>query len=268
MRLPSRSRLPSIRAALTCILAGAAWSSPVPALAYPCAQQSFEGQGIVVCTVKPGETDLRLFWRGADGEPYRRFSSVAKALSAQGRALSFAINGGMYAKDFSPIGLYVENGQRLKPANTTIIDAEPAKIPNFYKQPNGIFFVDEDGAGVLTTEAFLARQRPVQFATQSGPMLVIDNVLHPAFIEGSTDRTRRSGVGVCRNGEVRFVMSDSLINFHDFARLFRDHLQCRNALFLDGGRGAGLYVPAFGRNDISWHGGYGPILGVVEPAPR
>jgi uncharacterized protein YigE (DUF2233 family) len=95
-------------------------------------------------------------------------------------------------------------------------------------------------------------------------MLVIEAELHPTLIPGSTDRTRRSGVGVCEGGQVRFAISEGRVNFHDFARLFRDHLSCPNALFLDGGRGAGLYLPEMRRNDFSWHGGYGPIFGLVE----
>ena len=69
---------------------------------------------------------------------------------------------------------------------------------------------------------------------------------------------------MCENGTVRIAISQGDTNFFDFATLFRDHLGCPNALFLDGGQGAGLYHPATNRNDFSWHGGYGPMLGVVE----
>src|SRR5690606_4030796 len=102
------------------------------------------------------------------------------------------------------------------------------------------------------------------YATQSGPMLVIDGKLHPVFIEGSRDRTRRTGVGVSGPGMVHFAISETRVNFHDFASFFRDFLECPNALFLDGGRGAGLYSPERGRNDWSWHGGFGPIIGAIE----
>ncbi|RYZ50963.1 MAG: hypothetical protein EOP49_12800, partial [Sphingobacteriales bacterium] len=146
---------------------------------------------------------------------------------------------------------------------TTVIDGPPGKVPNFYKKPNGIFFLEKTSAGILTTETFTRKRPDARFATQSGPMLVIEGRLHPALIPGSTDRTRRSGVGVCENGQVRFAISETDVNFHDFARLFRDHLSCPNALFLDGGRGAGIYSPAFDRDDISWHGGYGPMFGLV-----
>ncbi|WP_440589659.1 phosphodiester glycosidase family protein [Pelagibacterium mangrovi] len=235
-----------------------------PAKAQDCAQERFEGARYTVCTIDPATSDLRLFWKNAEDEPYRTFSNLADALGEEEQRLVFAINAGMYQSDFSPVGLYVENGEELRPADTTTIEGRPAQIPNFYKKPNGVFFLGETGAGILPTDAFLETQPDARFATQSGPMLVIDDQLHPALIPGSTDRTRRSGVGVCENGQVRFAISDGDVNFHDFARLFRDQLACPNALFLDGGRGAGLYLPQMNRNDFSWHGGYGPIFGLLE----
>jgi len=241
------------------ILATPAWTQ-----AQPCAEQRFENAGYVVCTIDPSTADLRLFWKNAEDEPYRSFSNLAATVEDEGGELVFAVNAGMYQSDFSPLGLYIENGQQLRPLNTTSIEGPAGQVPNFFKKPNGVFFLGDEGAGILDTETFDETRPNVRFATQSGPMLVIDNELHPALIPGSTDRTRRSGVGVRENGLVRFAISDGAVNFHDFARLFRDGLDCPNALFLDGGRGVGLYQPQMGRNDFSWHGGYGPILGLVE----
>ncbi|MBP2445293.1 phosphodiester glycosidase family protein [Rhizobium leguminosarum] len=229
-----------------------------------CEQQSFEEAKYIICTLDSGKADLRLFWKGADGEPYRAFSSLAEAVHAAGKTLVLAVNAGMYRADFSPMGLYVENAVELKPANTAKAESSAGQVPNFYKKPNGVFFLGETGAGILPTDEFLKRAPKVRFATQSGPMLVIAGKLNPIFIPGSTDRTRRSGVGVCGAGTVRLAISEEGVNFHDFARLFRDNLKCLDALFLDGGHGVGLYHPAMGRNDRSWHGGYGPMLGVVE----
>ncbi|OWV83666.1 hypothetical protein ATY81_20595 [Rhizobium sp. R72] len=251
------------------MLAGAAMLAAAisagAASAQPCAQDTFEGNAYIVCTIEKGKGDLRLFWKNADGEPYRDFSGVAEAVRSKGQTLAFAVNAGMYLPDFSPIGLYVEDGQELRPANSAYGDGSAAgPLPNFYKRPNGVFFLGDTGAGILPTPEFLKRRPQVRFATQSGPMLVIDNKLNPIFIIGSTDRTRRGGVGICTDGAVRFAVSEDGVNFHDFARLFRDYLACPDALFLDGGRGVGLYSPALGRNDKSWHGGFGPMFGLVE----
>jgi uncharacterized protein YigE (DUF2233 family) len=246
------------------VVLGATLSSVQPAASQACAQETVRGADYVVCTLEPDKVDLRLFWKSADDKPYRYFSSVAEAVRAEGRTLVFAVNAGMYQTDFSPIGLYVEAGRLLRPASVGKAPASTGSVPNFYKTPNGVFFIGETGAGILPTNAFLKRRPLVRLATQSGPMLVIGNRLNAIFIAGSTDRTRRSGVGVCSDRTVRFAISEGMVNFHDFAQLFRDHLKCEDALFLDGGRGVGLYNPTMGRNDLSWHGGFGPIFGVVE----
>ncbi|WP_396996979.1 MULTISPECIES: phosphodiester glycosidase family protein [Ochrobactrum] len=234
-----------------------------PAQADTCDEQVFQDTKFIICTVKAKE-NLRLFWKGAEGEPYRNFSKIADAVAAQGKTLSFAFNAGMYQTDFSPMGLYVEDGQELVAADTKAPQRASGPVPNFYKKPNGIFYFDKDSAGIVSTERFLKRRPQARFATQSGPMLVIENKLNPILIKDSTDRTRRSGVGVCDDESIRFAISEDAVNFYDFASLFRDGLKCPNALFLDGGGGAGIYNPAMGRNDISWHGGYGPIVGFVE----
>lgn len=252
------------KALISSILAVLATLATQAAQAHPCVEDRFEGTNYVVCTVDPIASELALFWKNAQDQPHRTFSNVANTLREQGKDLIFAFNAGMYQSDFSPLGLYVENGEQLRPADTLTIEAPPREVPNFYKEPNGVFSLGETGASILPTDVFLAAQPDIRFATQSGPMLVIENALHPALIPGSSDRTRRSGVGVCEGGLVRFAISDDRVNFHDFARLFKDHLSCADALFLDGGRGAGVYIPQMRRNDFSWHGGFGPMVGLVE----
>jgi len=64
------------------------------------------------------KADLRLFGKNVDGAPYRTFSSIAEAVRAEGKTPTLAVNAGMYRSDFSPMGLYVENGRELKPANS------------------------------------------------------------------------------------------------------------------------------------------------------
>lgn len=235
-----------------------------PALAETlCREVEFEENRYAVCTVDPTQTSLELHWRNGDGTPYRSFSALAGALAEEGAQLAFAMNGGMFQTDFSPLGLHVEHGVELRPLNRYDAPAGARPVPNFYKKPNGVFFVTANGAGVLAAETYRVRAPDALHATQSGPMLVIDGELHPSLINGSRDRTWRSGVGVSADGMVHFAISLAHVNFHDFARLFRDRLASDNALFLDGGRGTGLYAPELGRNDFSWHGGFGPIIGAV-----
>ena len=84
-----------------------------------CRNTSFEGAAYIACSFNPAKQDLRLFWRGADGKPYQTFAALARDLKSKGKSLQFAMNGGMYQDDFSPVGLYVENGRELTRANTS-----------------------------------------------------------------------------------------------------------------------------------------------------
>jgi uncharacterized protein YigE (DUF2233 family) len=119
----------------------------------------------------------------------------------------------------------------------------------------------------METGRFLDTGLPARFATQSGPLLVIEGALHPALIEGSSDRKQRNGVGVSSPNMVHFAISQRRVNFHDFARFFRDGLGCDDALFLDGGSAPGLFSPSLRRNDRPGHGGYGPIIAAVRNLP-
>ncbi len=234
------------------------------AQAEPCRYKPFEGASYIVCSFDPTKEDLRIFWRDKDGKPYRTFAALATDLGGKGKSLQFAMNGGMYQADFRPVGLYIENGRELTAANTATINGAPSQIPNFYKKPNGIFYIADHEVGILETGRFLAERPNANFATQSGPMLIINGAIHPAFLPKSTDRKPRNGVGTSSPTEVHFVITKEWVSFYEFARFFRDGLGCGNALFLDGGEAPGLYAPTLGRNDVPAHGGYGPIIAVVE----
>lgn len=231
-------------------------SLPSTAAEGACRGESFEGAEYTVCSFDLTKTALRVVWRNEAGDPYRTFSALAADLEKRGETLTFAMNGGMYDSAFAPVGLLIEHGRELKPANTA--DA----AGNFHMKPNGVFYIDGAEAGVMETEAFLKARPETAFATQSGPMLVIDGNIHSRFIPGSEFLERRDGVGVASPTEVHFAISEGRVNFDEFARFFRDRLGCRNALFLDGGSAPGLYSAELGRND-SWRS-MGPIIAAVE----
>ena len=178
----------------------------------------------------------------ADDKPYANFAALAAALSARGRKLRFAMNAGMFGDDFAPVGLYVENGKRLRRADTR------AGPTNFHLLPNGVFWVGDGVAGVEETSRFLADAPAAKFATQSGPMLVIDGHIHPKILPTGASQKVRNGVCVRDGVTAIFAISDEPVTFHAFARLFRDGLGCANALFLDGSVSS-LYAPELGRDD-------------------
>ena len=112
--------------------------------------------------------------------------------------------------------------------------------PNFYLLPNGVFFIRPDGTAAVMSTSFYAKagEKP-RLATQSGPLLLAAGKIHPVFQENSTSRLLRNGVGVDSKGRVVLACSvrepgKGRINLHGFASLFRDKLDCRAALYLDG----------------------------------
>jgi uncharacterized protein YigE (DUF2233 family) len=160
----------------------------------------------------------------------------------------------MYHPDNSPVGLYVEEGRELVRANTS---GGPG---NFHMRPNGVFYLTGEVAGVLETRSDIKRRPQVDFATQSGPMLVIDGKVHPRFVRNGGSRKYRAGVGSRDPNSVVFAVSESEVSFGEFARLFRDRLRSKNALFLDGGSATSFYSPVLGRDSNFLP--LGPIIGV------
>ena len=221
-----------------------------------CYHQKFENKSYIVCEVDPEKYDISLFLDDANGQPFKYFRNVEKYLREQGKTIAFAVNGGMYHKDFSAVGLYIENGKTLHPVSTK---DGPG---NFHMKPNGIFFVEGKKAGVMDTDRFLKSTIKPDIATQSGPMLVIENKIHPRFIVNSPYLEYRNGVGVRTDGTVVFANSEGRVNFEEFARFFRDEMKTPNALFLDGSISS-LYAPELKRYD--WWYGLGPIIAVAIP---
>ena len=217
---------------------------------------TFEGTRFTVCTLDTAHDAVRMVVNDRNGEPLRTFNAARTALGSRARAVRFAMNGGMFDPAGAPIGLYVENGEALKAANTT---PGPG---NFHMMPNGVFSVDADGVvHVETTGTFLARDAKPMWATQSGPMLVIEGTLHPAFQDDGRSRLIRNGVGVRGARIAVFAISDDPVSFGKFARLFRDDLGCANALFLDG-TVSSLWAPELNRRDAN--APLGPMMVVLQ----
>ena len=222
-----------------------------------CRNLAFEGTGYAVCTVTAGQ-DLRLWQTAPDGRPVGTFERLAEIARGEGRAVVFAMNAGMYHPDRRPVGLFVGEGRQEAPLVTR---AGPG---NFGMLPNGVFCIGDDGFAVIESRAFAEAAPGCRFATQSGPMLVIDGALHPRFIPGSDSRFVRNGVGVSADGRTAiFAMSDRPVNFDEFARLFRDGLGLPQALYFDG-RISRLHAPDLGRDDFGFP--MGPIVGLLAPA--
>ena len=228
----------------------------LPAAAQTCERIDHDGQGYVLCRVEAAqEPALRLFQDGPDGRPLRNFANV-RATLGQGESLAFAMNAGMFHPDYSPVGLFVADGQERAPLVTA------GGGGNFGMLPNGVFCTG--GARpfqVIESRRFADTRPECRLATQSGPMLVIDGALHPRFLKDSDSRYIRNGVGVSPDGQTAyFAISSRPVTFHEFGRLFRDGLGLDDALYFDGSISR-LFAPDVNRADFGRS--MGPIIGLV-----
>ena len=196
-------------------------------------ERVFEGQNFRVVSIDLKRESLSLHWKDpGSGEAYANINTLRQWGMSHGRRMLFAANAGIYDRQFAPLGLYVENGKTVVPLN--LAHGNPAS-GNFSLLPNGVFAIYPDGhAAVRTSADFKADGKPVQWASQSGPMLVIDGKLNYQFIDDSASLKWRSGVCAKTPHSVVFAVSEAPVNFHTFARLFKDELGCRDALYLDG----------------------------------
>lgn len=168
------------------------------------------GETYLACSFDPATSDIRLYNKDQAGVPFRSFRALSLELRRREQYLVFAMNGGMYHEDLAPVGLHVEEGAEQAPLNTN------PGWGNFHMLPNGVFYVGDGKAGVMAAEAYRLAGIEPRFATQSGPMLVIDGALHPRFLPDSDSLKTRNGVGVtpmarwsspCRNGRCAFTIS-------------------------------------------------------------
>ena len=240
-----------IAAALTL----AAHKDSAAAESQPCRTLDYERNAYTVCEVDLSRHAVRLFWKRSDGSAYAYLSALPRALQNGTGKLLFATNAGMFDPALKPVGLYVEQGRELVHVNTR------SGYGNFHMKPNGVFYISADRAAVAETRAFLKQRPQADLATQSGPMLVINGRLHPRFDRRSTSLKAR--VGVRADGKVIFAISQGEVSFDAFARLFRDGLNCPNALFLDGGSASSLYTPSL--NSPGNLLPLGPMLAVYAP---
>ena len=229
---------------------------PIIALsALSCGFGAGDDARIASVIIDPGVTPIALRNMDDSGRAIGSIGRLKALVESRGRRLHFAMNGGMYMEDLSPLGLYVENGKQLRKLIT-----RTEGYSNFYMQPNGVFGVDSTGRAFVVTTAAYAARKGVRQATQSGPMLVVDGAINTAFKQGSTNVHIRNGVGILPDGTALFAISREPVNLYDFAAFFRDK-GCANALFLDGAISK-AYMPDQGLRQLD--GALGPLIAVVE----
>ncbi len=256
MKLP---RTPLIAIATIVGLVAAAGLFVLPRLQprdAPCIAHDFEGSRFIVCTYDAHRQDMRLYSHAPNGGYLRSFEGLQQQLGDDTTHVRFAINAGMFNDSGAPIGLYVQDGDEQKAISLT---DGPG---NFHLKPNGVFWQGQDGVlHIEVSESYAREMRAPRWATQSGPMLLIDGELHPRIAEDGTSRLIRNGVGLRDGHTAYFVISSGFVSFGRFARFFRDELECRDALFLDG-TVSSLWAPSMGRYDDNHE--LGPMVVVLD----
>lgn len=213
---------------------------------------------ILSYTVDVASQDLQLYWKNDTGEILSSIQNLKTYVESKEQTLVFAMNAGMFKGDHSPQGLFIQQQETITPLDTS------SGSGNFYLKPNGVFYISTSNIPAICKTADFADNGAIKYATQSGPMLVIDGAIHPVFKEGSKNLNIRNGAGILPDGKVVFAMSKVEINLYDFASWFKD-LGCQNALYLDGSISR-TYLPE--KNWIQTDGIFGVLIGVTKPGSK
>jgi len=167
------------------------------------------------------------FYNMVNSKPILNFVNLKKHIKSKNKKIQFACNGGMFLQDFSPQGLFVQDGKLIKKLNT-----KHSNYGNFYMQPNGVFYTTKDGSGFVVKSKDFKYNNTIAYATQSGPMLLINGKINSKFNPNSKSLYVRNGVCI-RGKKALFAISKEPINFYNFAMFFKKK-GCKNALYLDG----------------------------------
>lgn len=211
-----------------------------------------------VVTVDLRVADLELYGQTPGyGDGIRSPNTLQDFLAAQGRTLVVSTNAGIFDTSYRPLGLHVERGVELHPLDTG------SGYGNFYLKPNGVFWIDRGGGAHVDATPELVGNSPY-LATQSGPLLLLDGEIPSVLRPDSPNLLLRSGVGVSDGHTVHLVISDGVTRFYELAEVFRDHLGCSDALYLDGV--ISQFTDPTHPPDKATDGGYAGLLAVSVPA--
>jgi uncharacterized protein YigE (DUF2233 family) len=207
----------------------------------------------------PDSGQIRMYWKDDAGSILGSLGNLKNYTSQKNDDLLYACNGGMYMQNQWPLGYYIERGKTLQKINSKTGSG------NFYLKPKGVFYVDEKNIpGIQSIESIadrtLLQAKKITYLTQSGPMLVNNNIINTLFTQGSSNINVRNGAGILPNGHAYFAMSTYPVSFYDFAKHFKDK-GCKEALYFDGFVSRS-FCPQ--QNYIQLDGNFGVIVAVVK----
>lgn len=129
-----------------------------------------------------------------------------------------------------PPGLYINNRQLIKDVETADGNG------NFFLKPNGAFLVTDSTVLVCQTSE-IKNNNNIIFGIQSGPMLIINGKIHPAFNPNSSNKNIRSAVGKFKNNAgdefILFAISCEEVTFFEMSQFLITQFNCSNALCIE-----------------------------------
>lgn len=167
-----------------------------------------------------------MYWKKADGTAWGSLQNLLADINTDGR-IQMVMNGGIYAKSYAPLGLYIEKGKQLAPLNRA------SGGGNFFIRPGGVFYIKGQQAGIVSLDKFKT-SRGMDYAVQSGPLMIENGIINRRLLPSASSRKIRNAVGITAQGQAVFMLSDRETNFYDFACYARIKLNVRNMLYLDG----------------------------------
>ncbi|WP_336689070.1 MULTISPECIES: phosphodiester glycosidase family protein [unclassified Chryseobacterium] len=192
-----------------------------------CDKKIKQEDDFVIFKVNPKIQNVAFYWKDDNGTILKSIAHLKNKTEQENKELIFAMNGGMFEPNNFPKGLYIENFKILNKTDTLSCKG------NFYLHPNGIFYLTKNNdAEIVETKAF-RNNSEIKYATQSGPILLIDGKINPIFKKDSKNLNIRNGVGILKDGNIVFIMSKKEVNFYNFASVFKES-GCVKALYLDG----------------------------------
>lgn len=218
---------------------------------FSCNEKLNNEDDFVIFKTNPKVEDISFYWKDNDGKVLKSIDNLKKNVERKDKNLKFAMNGGMFEKNNFPKGLYIEDFKILNKIDTLSGEG------NFYLNPNGIFYLTKNNDAELIETKKFKHDSNIKYATQSGPMLLINDEI---FEKDSKNLNIRNGVGILKNGNVVFVMSKNEVNFYNFASVFKE-LGCTKALYLDGFVSRAYYPEG---NWIQKDGDFGVMIGITE----
>lgn len=217
---------------------------------------AFSFQGVSYGVFRANPRDVSLHWQDEHGQAYQGLYTLKRALEKENQHIFMLMNAGIYSKNHTPAGLWIEKKQLLSPLNRRHGKG------NFHILPNGVFFIARQHAKILTTAAYQKGAYQPVFAVQSGPMLLIDGKINRRFVKNLSSPYKRNAVCTKKDGTLYFIMTESYQSGSEWPSFYRlaealKSIGCYQALYLDGAISA-WYIPRVS-NIFHWK----PFVGMI-----